>query len=402
MKKIFVLLFLISIALAATYTPQVTFEDPDGSSTANVVFRTGLSFTTNLSCNVLGGKVLSGTPCSGLANSTATVCVGTTMNVIPRFQSKWGTGTFHLASPYPLEASDGSYVCPDSQGRYCPQMEAFSGSHTTDDISWLSPAVYSGYQPPTGHAAGLSFDGSYGISLYNELGKFSTIQPVDYKRETEKPPYTNQKGYADVFCNGVYTFEVNGVQQDQQDMPVSGLVYPRYFVSTGTQKLKTSVSNIKCFAGIVTYPKDTGHPLWFNLFLFGYNTPNFQTAQQEDTINVVNIQPGLTVDSTALLARNGNNYLLRIHVTNNGDVRDRVTSPPIPVSKPLVGGFGATVTGTSSAACKSLFPSVSSGNCPDTPDNGFDSYFAQNISKNLYVIYSSKLSANKLQQYLCL
>ncbi|MFH1221561.1 MAG: hypothetical protein V1492_00575 [Candidatus Micrarchaeota archaeon] len=374
------LLLCLSFTFAKITTLSQTFDDDKGTS-SEWKFTTGLKFEATPECTLVGGKVLSGSLCNG----TATVCINTVIDLNSNVEAQWAnSGSLSVLSPYPW-----SGTC-EADGD-CPQMQTFIGSASSYSVKWMTPSAFDEYDAAKdGYATDFTYyKDEGGIDMYNALGSYH-IQPVSYRKSGESPIESGKKGNTAVYCRGNYEVKWGSSTIESGDDPTTNIPSHTLAVfQTGTQTLSVSLKDMNCFASSTPIPvNDKSSTKWFRLYLYGYPTRIFSDVVDTETLNVVNIQPGLTPDAVDLLARNGNNYLIRIHVVNDGDVSERVTSPPIPVSKPLVNGFGATVIATNSAACKSLFPAVPVANCPDTLYNGFDSYFGKGISKSLYVIYS--------------
>lgn len=316
MKKILaILLVCVSLISAAdSYSRTVDFED-ESSGTSIYHFETGLNLEVDRTCSV-EGIVLSGDPCDG----SAQVCVGTNITVTPSITSRWAVGgNLDVVSRYPYCA----------YGGYCPAMEDYS-SKNERNIEWLTSTLFDDYAVGGGghEYAGDPIYFDDGIPRYHELGgsgAFDT-QSVDYKRTVSEPVQTDKKGYANVFCKGTYELRHGGTVLSRREMasgsPPSTTVR---LTSEGTRTLRTSLSDVECFAGLVKHPEDLDHPEWFGLYFYGYETPSISDLNKDSTIQVVDIDPELEVDDLDIVAYSGDIYLLRIAVQNTGDVRVMVT-----------------------------------------------------------------------------
>ncbi len=370
-KLLIVLLACMALAFAASYSATVDLEDDRGTSSA-VHFGTRLFFESDPSCTV-AGIVLSGDPCGG----SARVCVGTNITINPNTRGRWAVGgNLNVISPYPYCAFGG----------YCPTMADYS-SKTESNVEWLDDALYDNYAVGGGGAeyAGTSTYFDDGIPRYTELGgspAFDT-QSVNYLRTISEPLYTNKRGYANVFCKGTYEVRVGGMTVSRRDMadgPRSVTVPLR---TEGTANLRVSLKDIDCFSALVKHPVDLDHPEWFGLYMYGYNTPSVPDLNEDSRIEVVDIQPELTIRSVDVESYVGSTYLLRINVENTGDVRVRATRV-IPIC-----------TSGCSAGATSGFDCILYGLC--VSDNGFGTYIAPGARRDLYVTYYGAFSGDILR-----
>jgi len=209
MKKLLLIIILacMSLAFADSYSGTADFEDGLGSGT-EVHFETEMFLESDPTCTV-EGIVLSGDPCGG----SARVCVGTNITIEPTsVTGRWAVdGNLDVVSNYPVCSGSG----------YCPTMEAYS-SRTERDIEWIEDSVYDEYDVGGGGAeyTSVSTYFSDGIPLYNELGGSSAFdtQAVTYRRRLSEGLFTNQRGYANVFCKGNYQVRVGGTTLSSRDM----------------------------------------------------------------------------------------------------------------------------------------------------------------------------------------
>jgi len=374
MKKILLIIILafISLGFADSYSGTVDFEDDLGSGSA-VHFGTRVLFEVDPTCTV-EGIVLSGDPCDG----SARVCVGTNITIEPSTAvGRWAVGgNLNVLSNYPYCAFGG----------YCPTMAAYS-TKTERDIEWIDDTLYDEYDVGGGGAeyAGTSIYFDDGIPRYSELGGSSGFdtQAVDYRRSLSEPIFTNQRGYANVFCKGTYEVRVGGMTISRRDMGDGPRAVTVPLRSEGTANLRVSLNDIDCFAGVVKHPIDLDHPEWFGLYLYGYDTPTIRNLIEDSRIEVVDIQPELTIRSLDVDSYVGSTYLLRINVENTGDVRVRATRVwPI-------------CTGSCGARIPSITDCIHFGFCPSS--TGFGTYIAPGATQDLYVVYTGALAGDIIE-----
>jgi len=371
MRILFVLMLLASCVFSAVAVVPSDFTTGVGGIAAH--FATNLYFESDMDCGYTG-IVLEGTPCT----TPATVCPGGSLYVVPSNNALWARTYADIVTGYPY--------C--SGGGYCPGMISYSSLNTNRYIDWLSDSMFDAYDiaaDGTGHAQYSLHTGTEGIERYDELGTFHT-QRMSYYNVTDGPIYTNKKGEANVFCNGNVEVVVNGHAFDVRNIESSGIV-PVPLSSEGIYTVSTRMVGVHCFASAVKNPLDRDRPEFFNLRLYGEDTPSIPSVSSDSvTFTVENRLPSLIVTSVDMTSY-GPNYLLEITLRNNGTVPVRITRVT-PIGSGLTAPLGPS-------AC--LTYGIPTPPCPSS--SGFGVTINPGNTHTVHVFYGGTPSGDIVRLY---
>ncbi|NYZ77015.1 hypothetical protein H0O02_01730 [Candidatus Micrarchaeota archaeon] len=367
--SIVISLFLMAYSFGAAAIVPADFST--GVEGVAAHFSTDLYFDAGMSC-VYSGRVLSGTPCSG----ASTVCPGGHLYVVPSINALWARTYAEIISSYPYCSGTG----------YCPGMITYSTLNTNRNIKWLGDSMFDDYDVSddgAGHNVFPLHNGAEGITRYNELATFHA-ERMGYYNVSGGTIYTNKRGDANVFCNANVEVRRGSTTLDTQE--IDGIrIVDVPLMSEGTTTVSTRLTGTRCFAGAVKNPLDTDNPPYFQLLLYGYNTPSISMASTSGDILVEDRQPLLTIIPPIGITQSGaipNAYLLSINTRNNGDVPVRVTGVR-PIGDGTAGAFGGM-----DCMLYGFPPSI----CPS--DNGFGSTINAGATKRVYVLFGGELDGD--------
>ena len=347
MKKYFVILVLISIALAET-------SNVDVDLTQGIAF-----FDTDMEVNV----DMDITPPGGQ------MCTGT-YNVDPDIDITWATtGNPDIRSIY-----------PGCAGGYCPSPSTRNTFSRDLAIGWLTPTRY---DEIIDEAAYDSWSTDPSIT-----NTFSVLwnQRVTYviPRAGDDDILNNKLGKANIYCKGQVRVKLDGVTQSTMDSGSFSSV--NIDIDTpGSYRITTELRNTDCLGVLLKDPEDRDRPAFFRLYYFTDNRPQNFVVTEEQTINVEAGNPSMTITAppanTRFVLDEDRTQSVEIDVQNTGDAGIQVTG--VSIVPPASDQFEVDSAGD--RGCRVCIPGLGCYDPPGcrTSEDGFDVEIAPGNAQTL-------------------